>query len=60
MFDEESNHIVVKNCGESSRSFQESVFWRDGRRIAQFGLLAEALGKCCAEGCSSTLNLRNT
>ena len=29
-------------------------------KIAVLGVLAEALGKCFGEGCSSTLDLRNT
>ena len=58
MSDEASTDIVAENCGEDS--FQEGLSWRDRRRIAEIGVLAEALGKCCGEGCNSTLDLRNT
>ena len=58
VYDKESDDIAAENCGESS--FQESLSWRDGRRIVELGVLAEALGKWCGEGCSSTLDLRNT
>ena len=58
MYDKESDDIAAENCGESS--FQKGLSWRDGRRIVELEVLAEALGKCCGEGCSSTLGLRNT
>ena len=58
MYDKDSNDTAGKNCGESS--FQEGLSWREGRRIVELGVLAEALGKCCGEGCSRTLDLRNT
>ena len=54
----ESDHGVAKNCGE--RSFHEGLSWRDGQRTEELELLTEALGKCCGEGCSSMLDLRNT
>ena len=57
MYDKESN-IAAENCGESN--FQESLSWRDGRRIAELGVLGEAPRKYCVEDCSSTLELRNT
>ena len=57
MHDKESN-IAAENCGESS--FQESLSWRDGRRIAELWVLGEAPRKYCVEDCSSTLELRNT
>ena len=53
-----NDNVAVKNCGESS--FQEGLSWRDGRRIEELEVLAEALGKCCGEDCSSMLDLRNT
>ena len=56
VYDKESDDIAAENCGESS--FQEGLSWEDGRRILE--VLAEALGKCYKEGCSSTLDLRNT
>ena len=56
VYDKESDDIAAENCGESS--FQEGLSWKDGRRIVE--VLAEALGKCYKEGCSTTLDLRNT
>ena len=38
---------------------QEGLSWRDDRRIVELGVLAEALGKCCGEICSSALDLSN-
>ena len=38
---------------------QEGLSWRDDRRIVELGVLAEALGKCCREVCSSALDLSN-
>ena len=58
VYDKESGDIAAENCGEGS--FQESLSWRDGRRIVELGVLAEALRKWSGEGCSSTLDLRNT
>ena len=58
MYDKESDDNAAENCGESS--FQEGLSWRDGKRIVELGVLAEALGKCFGEDCSSTLDLRNT
>ena len=58
MYVKENNDIVAESCGESG--FQENLSWRDGWRIVELGVLAEALRKCCEEGCSSTLDLRNT
>ena len=57
MYDEESDDIAAENCAESS--FQEGLSWRDGQRIVEIRVLAETLGKCCGEGCSSMLDLRN-
>ena len=31
----------------------------DRQRIVELGVFAEALGNCCGEGCSSTLDLSN-
>ena len=58
VYDKESENIAAENCGESS--FQEGLSWRGGRRVVELGVLAEALGKYCGEGCSSRLDLRNT
>ena len=58
MYDNGSDDIAAENCEESI--FQEGLSWRDGRRIVELGVLAKALGKCCEEGCSNTLDLRNT
>ena len=58
LYDSGSDDIAAENCEESS--FEEGLSWRDGRRIVEFGVLAKALGKCCGEGCSNTLDLRNT
>ena len=51
VYDNGSDDITAENCGESS--FEEGLSWRDGRRIAKLGVLAEALGKCSGEGYSS-------
>ena len=58
VYDKESDDNASENYGESS--FQEDLSWRDGKRIVELGVLAEALGKCFGQGCSSTLDLRNT
>ena len=41
MHDNKNNDIAAEICGESS--FQEDLSWKDGRRIAYLGALAEAL-----------------
>ena len=51
VYDNGSDDITAENCGESS--FEEGLSWRDGRRFVKLGVLAETLGKCSGEGCSS-------
>lgn len=42
MSDKESNYIASESCEESS--FHNGLFWRDGWRIVELGLLAKAVG----------------
>ena len=58
MYDKESDDIVTEICGESS--FQERLSQIDMQRIVELRVLPEALRKCCGEGSSSMLDMRNT
>ena len=58
MYDKQSDDLLKKIVEKVV--FKEGLSWRDRRRIVKLRVLAEALEKCCEEGCSSTLDLRNT